>query len=147
MPVKPIPDGFHTVTPYLLVPDTQAQLEFIIHALGGSEVYAMRTPDGTLMHAEVQLGSSKVMMGQATGEYPPMPTMLYLYVADVDAAYQQAVGAGGESLQEPKDEFYGDRTAAVEDVNGNKWYLATHVENVSEEEMEKRAAKAMQQAG
>jgi uncharacterized glyoxalase superfamily protein PhnB len=147
MAVKPIPDGYHTVTPYLVVADTQAQLEFIVNALGGTEVSAMRLPDGTPMHAETQLGDSKVMLGMSAPEFPPLPAMLYVYVADVDRAYQQAVGAGGESLQEPQDQFYGDRTAAVKDPNGNKWYLATHVEDVSEEEMEQRGAKAMQQAG
>lgn len=147
MAVKPIPDGYHTVTPYLIVPDTRAQLAFIVNALGGRENYAMRLPDGTPMHAEAQLGGSKVMLGMAAGEVPPMPAMLYVYIEDVDSAYQRAVAAGGQSLQEPQNQFYGDRTAAVKDPNGNHWYLATHVEDLSEQEMQARAEAAMQQAG
>ena len=146
MAVKPIPDGYHTVTPYLIVADTTAQLDFIVNALGGSEVYAMRTPDGTPMHAEAQLGDSKIMLGMAGGEaYPPLPAMLYVYVADVDAAYTRAMKAGAESVQAPTDMFYGDRTATVKDPNGNKWSLATHIEDLSEAELGKRAAEAMAQ--
>lgn len=147
MAVKPIPEGYHSITPYLLVPDTGAQLDFIVNALGGSEVFSMHMPDGTLMHAETQLGDSKVMLGLSMGEHQPLTAMLYFYVPDVDAVYKQALGAGGESIQEPKDQFYGDRTAAVQDPNGNQWYLATHVEDVSKEEMDKRAKEAMGQAG
>ena len=114
----------------------------------------MRTPDGKIMHAEAQIGDSKVMLGQSGGEHQPMPCMLYVYVRSVDTSYKRAVrwlkknskNAGGP-LQEPKNEFYGDRTGAVRDPNGNIWYLATHVEDVSEEELAKRSAEAMKQGG
>jgi uncharacterized glyoxalase superfamily protein PhnB len=110
----------------------------------------MRTPDGKIMHAEAQIGDSKVMLGQAHGENQPMPCMLYLYVRAVDTSYKRAVRwlkknskTAGGSVQEPKDEFYGDRVGAVRDPNGNLWYLATHVEDVSEEELGRRAQEAM----
>jgi uncharacterized glyoxalase superfamily protein PhnB len=147
MAVKPIPDGWHVVTPYLLVPDTQAQIEFIVDGLGGREIMAMRTPDGAPMHAETELGDSKIMMGLASEQFRAMPSMLYVYVEDVDAVYRQALDIGGESLQEPKDQSYGDRTAAVKDVNGNHWYLATHIEDLSDEELHRRSDEAMKEGG
>ena len=128
-------------------------MEFITKALNGKELFAMRTPDGRIMHAEAQIGDSKVMMGQAGGEHKPMPCMLYVYVRAVDTSYKRAMrwlkknsGGVGGSLQEPKDEFYGDRTAAVRDPNGNSGYLATHVEDVNEQEMARRGAEAMKKS-
>jgi uncharacterized glyoxalase superfamily protein PhnB len=91
------------------------------------------------MHAEVIIGDSVIMMGEAGEVNPPVPAMLYLYLEDCDAAYQRALAAGAVSLQEPKDEFYGDRTAAVKDAFGNQWWMATRIEEVSAEELERRA--------
>lgn len=142
MSVAPIPPGFHTVTPYLVVTDATAQLTFLEKALAGEVQEVMRTPDGAVMHAQVRVGDSIVMLGQASGENAARPSMLYLYVEDVDAWYARAVEHAGTSVQEPRDEFYGDRTAAVEDANGNQWYFATHVEDVAPEEIERRAAEA-----
>jgi PhnB protein len=138
---NPIPEGFHTVTPYLIVPDVSAELDFIERALGGVVTERVPTPDGTLMHGEVRIGNSMVMLGQANEHHPPLPCMLYLYVADVDAAYRQAVDAGAESLREPVDEFYGDRTAGVGDAAGVQWWLATRIETLSSEELARRGAE------
>ena len=145
MAVKPIPEGYHTVTPYLAVEGAAKIIEFTKQAFGAQERHRMAAPDGSIMHAEVKIGDSHVMLGEARGPVKAMPSMLYLYVPDVDAVYQRAIGAGAKSEQEPADQFYGDRTAAVMDAAGNRWYIATHVEEVAPAEMEKRAQAAMKQ--
>jgi uncharacterized glyoxalase superfamily protein PhnB len=103
----------------------------------------MAAPDGGVMHAEVKIGDSKIMMGEAMGEWKAKPCSLYLYVEAVDAVYQRAIQAGGTSVREPMVQFYGDRTAGVVDPCGNYWGIATHVEDVSHEELEKRFAAMM----
>ena len=140
MAVKPIPDGYHTVTPYLMVNDVEGLIEFVQDAFDGTlrGGEAARDASGRIMHAEVQIGDSVVMMSQATDEFAPKTAMLHLYVEDVDAVYEQALDAGGTSLREPTDEFYGDRSAGVADGFGNEWWIATHVEDVSPEEMQRR---------
>jgi len=145
MAVNPIPDGYNTVTPMLLVKDAARVIEFVIKAFGGVESERHDYPDGRVMHAEVRIGDSKVMFGEGRGEWKPMPSMLYLYVQDVDDVYKKAVQAGGKSLREPTNEFYGDRSAGVEDTSGNQWWIATHVEDVSEEEMKRRQEKMTQE--
>ena len=145
MPVKPIPDGFHTVTPYLVVPGVPRLIEFLKQAFDAKEMHHSTRPDGTVMHAQVRIGDSVVMMGEAIGEFGPMPAMIYLYVTDVDAVYQRALRAGGVSIMEPTDMFYGDRNGGLKDPCGNQWWIATHIENVSEEELAKRAEGAMKQ--
>lgn len=142
MAVKPIPDGFHTVTPYLVAQDAAALIDFIKRGLGGQERFVMRRPDGTIGHAEMIVGDSHVMIGQAGGANSPFPAMLYLYVPDVDALYKQAVAAGARALHEPDTQFYGDRHAAVVDSNGNQWWIATHVEDVAPDELQRRAHAA-----
>ena len=134
------PDGSHSVTPYLVVDDAEKVIEFVKAAFGAQEMFRMDGPDGKIAHAEVTIGDSIVMIGNA-GESEAMPTTLYLYVEDTDAAYRQAVQAGGTSFEEPADQFYGDRRAAVTDVAGNKWFISTNIEDVSPEEMEKRVAQ------
>ena len=134
--VQPIPEGYHTVVPYLLVGDVGAQLAFVDRAFGAR--VTMQSEE----HADVEIGDSHVMIGQARGEWKAMPTMLYLYVPDTDATYAQALEAGGISLQEPKDMFYGDRNAGVRDPLGNMWWIATHVEDLSPEEIQARAQAA-----
>jgi PhnB protein len=100
----------------------------------------MQGPDGAVSHAEIQFGDSVVMLGQSPDQTRTTHSMLYLYVPDVDATYQQAVAAGGISLREPVDQFYGDRSGAVKDPGGNEWWIATHKEDVSPQEMERRMA-------
>lgn len=137
--VKPIPDGFTTLTPYLIVGNADAELAFLEKAFGAQPTHLARMPDGTIMHVSMKLGTSMLMMGQAGGPWKPMPSCVYMYVPDVDATYQRALDAGAKSVQEPKDQFYGDRTSGVEDANGNMWWIGTHIEDVSEEELQRRS--------
>jgi PhnB protein len=143
MAVKPIPDGFHTVTPHLTVQGASKLVEFLMQAFEAKELFRMAHPDGTLMHAEVKIGDSIVMMGEAKGECKPMPCSLYVYVDDADAIYKRALQAGATSTMEPGDQFYGDRTAGVKDPSGNQWMIATHREDVPPEELRRRAEAMM----
>ena len=129
--VKPIPDGYHTVTPYLVVRDAPRLIEFLQQAFGATELMRSLRPDGGVMHAEVSIGDSRVMIGETSGAWPPMPGCVHLYVVDTDALYHLALQAGATSLREPANQFYGDRMAGVQDPVGNQWWIATHVENVS----------------
>lgn len=140
--VKAIPDGYRTITPYLLVDGVGSYIEFLKNGLGAEEVDRSETPNGTVIHAAVRIGDSMVMMGQAPPDGKPTSAMLYMYVQDVDAVYEQALAAGGKSIREPRDEFYGDRTGGVADPAGNQWWVATHLEDVDREEINRRAAKA-----
>ncbi len=137
--VKPIPKGYRTVTPYLVVRDVPRLIEFLQQAFGATELLRSLRPDGSVMHAEVQIGDSRVMMGEASGEWPPMPGSVHLYVVDTDALYHLALQAGATSLREPTNQFYGDRMAGVQDPVGNQWWIATRVENVSPVEAALRA--------
>jgi PhnB protein len=137
--VKPIPEGYHSVTPYLTVTGVGKLMEFLERAFGAQVTHKMDKPDGTVWHAEMQIGDSRVMMGEAGGEWQPMPCNLMLYTEDVDAVYGRAIKAGATSMREPADQFYGDRSGGVLDPCGNQWWIATHVEDVSPEEMERRA--------
>ncbi len=145
-PVKPIPEGYHTVTPYLVVADAQEVLRFMEQAFDATILHTSRTPEGRVMHAEAQIGDSRVMLGEANDEWPPMPAMLHLYVEDVDAAYARALEAGARTAREPADMFYGDRSGGVIDAAGNQWWIATRVENVTPEEMARRQAEQARQA-
>ena len=137
--VKPIPDGYHTVTPVLMVNDAAKLIDFLKQAFGARERERYADPDGKILHAEVTLGDSIVQLSDATGEWKPVQVPLLLYVTDTDATYRRALKAGATSLREPMDAFYGDRTAGVKDSFGNSWWIATHQEDVSREDLEKRA--------
>ena len=141
MKIKGVPDGYHTVSPYFAVKDAHGLVDFLKRAFDASvEIHSM--PDGSILNAQVQVGDSMVLIGQVPKDRPDselMPAMLYMYVPDVDAVYKKAIEAGGESMYEPADQFYGDRRAAVKDLAGNQWWIATHKEEVSSEEMVKRA--------
>ncbi len=138
MAVKPIPDGFRTVTPYLVVQEAATLIEFLKQAFEAIEIRRTLHPEGRIMNAEVKIGDSVVMVGEASNEFKPMPSSIYLYVENTDATYQRALQAGGTSIMEPEDEFYGDRNAGVKDPAGNHWWIATHQEDVSSEEIDKR---------
>jgi PhnB protein len=140
--VKPVPEGYAAVTPYLVVRDAPGLVAFIEQAFGGRERMRMTAPDGAIRHGEVDIGNSRVMLADASEEFGPIPAMLHLYVEDVDAVYQGALEAGAESIAEPADQFYGDRMAGVKDGFGNQWWIATHFEDVSAEEAERRQAQA-----
>jgi uncharacterized glyoxalase superfamily protein PhnB len=141
MAAKPIPEGYRTVTPYLMVDGASTVLEFVKRAFGAEETFRMDTPDGRVGHAEVRIGDSIVMLADAaTGDQGrPMPAVLHLYVEDADKTYHQALEAGALSLREPANQFYGDRSAGVRDPVGNHWWIATHVEDVPPEELASRA--------
>ena len=146
---KPIPEGFHSVTPYLCVNDAAGALEFYKKAFGATELMRMPDPSGRIGHAEIKIGDSIIMLAD---EFPEMgfrsprtlggsPFAIYLYVEDVDAVFGQAVAAGGKLVKEVKDQFYGDRSGGLEDPFGHVWYVSTHKEDVSPEEVRKRAAE------
>jgi PhnB protein len=145
MAVKPIPEGHHSVTPYLIVPGVPRLLDFLKQAFDAQELRRSLGPNGAVMHAQVRIGDSMVMMAEPMGPWQPMPAMLYLYVPDTDAMYRRALQAGATSLQEPADMFYGDRNAGVKDPSGNFWWIATHQEDVPPDELDRRAQAAMKQ--
>ncbi|MBI3244900.1 MAG: VOC family protein [Deltaproteobacteria bacterium] len=140
MAAKAIPDGYHTITPYLTVQGAGKLIDFLKLAFDAQETERITAPSGTIAHAEVRIGDSIVMMSDAGGERAPMPSGLYLYVNDADAVYKSALRAGSTSIMEPADQFYGDRSAGVKDPVGNQWWIATHKEDVSPEELKRRAA-------
>ena len=143
MTVNPIPEGYHTVTPYLVVEDVDRLLDFLQAAFDATEKERVPGQDGQTGHAEVLIGDSHVMMGRAQQEIPVLPCMLYVYVPDTDATYARALAAGAESMQEPADMFYGDRNATVKDPTGNLWCIATHQQNLTSEELAERAKEHM----
>ena len=138
--VAPIPAGFHTVTPYLVVPNGLAFLAFVEKAFGAVEKSRTLRPDGTIANAGVLIGDSMLMVAQAKEPWAPMPSGFYLYVPDTDATYQFALAAGGTSILEPANQFYGDRNAGVQDPWGNNWWIATHIEDVDDAEVQRRMA-------
>lgn len=139
MPVKPIPDGYHTVTPHLTIKGAAPLMDFFKQVFGAQERNRTLDAGGRIANAEMTIGDSIIMLAEANEKYPPMPSAYYLYVSDTDATYQRALKAGAISLMEPADQFYGDRSAGIQDPSGNQWWIATHIEDVTPEEMERRA--------
>ncbi len=139
MSVKPTPQGYHSITPYLIVRGVPKLLDFLQRAFGAELTHppSLR-PDGSVMHAEIKIGDSLVMMGEPTGSIPANPGSLYLYVEDVDATYRRALNAGAISTAEPMDHFYGDRSGGIKDPSGNQWWIATHKEDVAPAELARR---------
>jgi PhnB protein len=143
---KAIPDGYHTVTASLTLKDGAAAIDFYQRAFGAREIMRVASPDGKIMHAEIQVGDSRIMLADeypGTGCVSPVSaghatSSLYLYVPDVDAAFTRAVGAGAKVVMPVTDMFWGDRFAAVDDPSGHRWGLATHVEDPSPAEFERR---------
>jgi uncharacterized glyoxalase superfamily protein PhnB len=145
---NPIPEGFHTVTPYLIVEGAEKIISFMRTAFGAEATHEpTRRPDGKIMHATVKIGDSLVMIADASEQVKAMPAMLYLYVPNVDASYQRALKAGGTSIMEPADQFYGDRSGGVMDAAGNSWFIGTHVEDVSPAELKKRSEEMFKKQG
>ncbi|MHB9863241.1 VOC family protein [Streptomyces sp. YIM S03343] len=152
MSVKPVPEGYPRVTPYICVDGAAAAIDFYVSVLGARERMRMEAPGGKIGHAELELGDSVVMLSD---EFPDMgfrgpksvggtPVTLYVYVHDADAVFTEALAKGAAELEAVKTQFYGDRTGRFEDPFGHRWNVATHVEDVPPEEMEKRAKEAMQ---
>jgi PhnB protein len=153
MAVKAIPDGYHSVTPYLIVKGADRAIEFYKKAFGASERMRMEGPNGTVGHAEIEIEGSAVMLAD---EFPEMGyrsprslggagVSLHLYVKDVDGRFNQALAAGAKSLRAVQDQFYGDRSGTLEDPFGHIWTISTHKEDLSPEELQRRAAAAMKQ--
>lgn len=144
--VNPIPEGYPRVSPHLLVADAQPTIDFLTKVLGANERMRMPGPDGKVIHAELEIGDSLVMLADVMpdGSSPAAPAdttvSFYVLVEDVDAVFAKAIAAGGTAISEPETMFYGDRTAIVADPSGHQWNIATHVEDVSPEEMERRMA-------
>lgn len=147
--VQPIPQGYHSITPYLIVKNAKQAIEFYQKAFGAKELYRMETPDGMIGHCELQIGDSRIMMAD---EFPNMGATapskeggkafsLLIYVDNVDQLFDRAVKAGAKVLRPLKNEFYGDRMGTVQDPFGHNWNLGMHIEDVSPEEMKKRAEK------
>jgi len=149
MAVKPIPDGYHAVTPYLIVPGADRLIDFMKKAFGARERLRMPGPNNTVGHAEIEIGDSVVMLADSASaeNNRVMPGMISLYVEDCDATYKAALDAGATSERELMNMFYGDRGGAVRDAFGNVWWISTHVEDVPPDEMERRSKEWMAQQG
>lgn len=138
MEVKPIPEGYRTITPYLTVKGAKTLINFLERAFGAKNMRQTVRPDGSIANAEVLIGDSMIMIADGTENWLPVQTSIYLYVENCDAVYHKAIEEGGETLLEPQDMFYGDRNAGIKDLCGNMWWIATHIENVSDEEIQNR---------
>jgi len=137
-PVRPIPEGYQSVIPYLVVDGAAQLVDFLKAVFHAKEMLRMPAPDGKLGHTELRIGDCVVMLSDARDQWKPMQAMIYVYLDDCDAAYRRAIQAGATSVREPRTEFYGDRSAGVTDRWGNQWWIGTHVEDVSEEEIKRR---------
>ena len=146
--LKPIPEGYHSVTPYLIFKGASDAIEFYKNALGASEVMRLDDPGGRIHHAEIKIGDSRIMLAD---EHPELqahspktiggsPVSMHVYVADVDAAVVRAVRAGAKLVRPVADQFYGDRTGGIEDPFGYRWFIATHKEDLTMDEIRRRAA-------
>jgi PhnB protein len=147
MTVQPVPEGFHTINPYVVVKGAARFIDFVKNAFGAEEQTRMDGPGGTVGHATVKIGDSLLMLSDASPQFPPTSVYFYLYVGDADAAFNRAVAAGATPTMEPIDQFYGDRRGDFTDNFGNRWSVATQREIVPPEEMKKRTSAAMQQQG
>jgi uncharacterized glyoxalase superfamily protein PhnB len=138
------PEGYQTVIPYLHVNGAAKLITFMKEVFDATEIAVYPRPDSTVGHAALRIGDSVVELADMSPEWPAMPCAMQVYVPDTDAAYHRALKAGASSLLPPATQFYGDRTASVRDSSGNNWYIATQIEVVSREEVEKRLAAMSQ---
>ena len=136
---KSFPRRYHTVTPYLTVQGADELIGFLRQVFDAQVTERITRADGMVAHADVRIGDSIVMLADASSAWKPMPGAIYIYVSDTDATYQRALQADGISLMEPADQFHGDRMAGVQDPFGNVWWIVTHIEDVSPDELQKRA--------
>jgi PhnB protein len=143
--IKWIPDGYHSVTPHLINENASRLIEFLQLAFEAEEITRLSWPDGRIMHAELKIGDSMIMIGEASGEWKPMPASIALYVENVDATYARALEAGATSIREPANQFYGDRSGGVMDLAGNHWWIATHIEEIPPQELRLRAEQWMKE--
>jgi PhnB protein len=153
MAVQPVPEGYHTVTPYLAVDNAAEAIDFYRRAFGAKERVRMSGPGDSVMHAELEVGDSLVMLSDPFPQASTTPpkelggtsASVFMYVEDIDAVYRQAIDAGASSLMEPDDMFWGDRFGSVQDPFGHSWTIATHVEDLEPEEMQRRSEEFMAQ--
>ncbi len=136
MPVKPIPEGYSVVSPYLVVPNASEFIDFTVSALGATEIRRFAAPNGGIMHAEIRFGDSVIMLGEAAPDARTWTSMLHIYTENCDAAYRRAVAAGCTPVREPSDNPDGDRRGGVDDKWGNQWWFATHVSDPAERSQE-----------
>jgi len=139
------PEGYQSVIPYLHVNGAARMITFMKEVFDAKEIAVYPRPDGTIGHAALRIGDSVVELADGGQDWPAMPCALQVYVPDTDAVYHRALKAGASSLQEPADQFYGDRVASIKDICGNNWYIATQIEVVSKAEIDKRLAAMSQQ--
>lgn len=148
MAVSPVPQGYHSVTPYLIVDGATRALDWYAQAFGARELMRLSAPEGRIGHAEIEIGDSRIMLAdeapehdaKAPGAFGGSPVSLHLYVPDVDTTIAKAVAIGAEVKSQPEDKFYGDRMGSLLDPFGHTWHIATHVEDVPAEEIERRVA-------
>lgn len=133
-----IPEGFSAITPYFAVPEADKLLAFLAQAFDAEVLQRHLKPDGKVAHAALRIGNSTLMLGELPPGRTPMLAMLYFYVPDCDATYRRAIAAGARTVMEPRDQYYGDRSAAVDDPAGNQWWIATRKEDLSEAELTAR---------
>ncbi|HEX5993236.1 MAG TPA: VOC family protein [Thermomicrobiales bacterium] len=138
---SPVPEGYHTVTPWVISRDTAELIKFVTAAFGAEEIARVHNEDGSIGHAEVRIGDSVVMMFDAKSDWPDTPTFLRLYVPDGDAAFRRALEAGATVVTDMTHLFWGDRVGRVRDPLGNLWWIQERVEEVTPEEMERRAGE------
>ncbi|WP_410211055.1 VOC family protein [Aquirhabdus sp.] len=138
MAVHYLPEGYNTVNPYLIIQKVDQVIDFLVQVFDAVEVGRLKYPDGKVSHAELQLGTSRIMLSEAIGDMPATPAVLVVYVPDADKAYQRALMAGAKSVRPPTDQLYGDRSGGVTDLSGNQWWIHTHIEDVPFEEIERR---------
>lgn len=138
--VKPVPDGYQRLISYLITDNLPRLRSFLMEAFGATEIECIYDEDKSIRHLELRIEECVLMASEAMPpQWPAKPTSYYLYVNDCDAVYQRALAAGATSLMEPANQFYGDRNAGITDPSGNQWFIATHVEDVSGEEIQRRA--------
>ncbi len=139
--VHPIPDGYTAITPYLIVENAAGFIDFLVNAFGAVERIRVPMPEGGIGHAEVEIDGAALMLADAMPPaFPVSSSLIHLYVADIDSVYAQALKAGATSDDEPSDMFYGDRLARITDPFGNHWSIATHIEDVTPDELAQRLA-------
>ncbi|MGH8549579.1 MAG: VOC family protein [Methylococcales bacterium] len=155
MTVKPIPDGYHSITPYLSIQGAAKAIEFYKQAFGATELFRLVAPSGEIGHAEIKIGDSSIMLADPCEEgafrnpqsLGGSSVSLHVYVNDVDSLFSQAVAAGAKTVKPVQDQFYGDRTGTLEDPFGHVWFLATHKEDLTPEEINQRAEALFKQGG
>ena len=144
MSVKPIPEGYQSVIPYLVGHNIEGLIEFLEKVFDAKVMHRSKRPDGSTGHCEMRIADSVVMLGEPMGDaYPARQAALYVYVPNVDETYKKALAAGAKSQAEPQDHFYGDRSGGFFDPIGNNWWVATHIEDVAPEEIERRMKAAV----